>query len=129
MLVKSKRIEEGERQWQNYVSFSVYYRLRGRPKSNGTINANKKWFDEEIFLLIDAWREKGQLFHVKHPKYHLKDKRTKNLRLLAQLLSEKNVEATISQISKKMLSLKNHFSSEKRKVKASSKKCGSGASR
>ena len=32
-------------------------RLRGRPKSNGTINANKEWSDEEIFLLIDARKE------------------------------------------------------------------------
>ena len=89
---------------------------RGRPKSNGTINANKEWSDEEIFLLIDAWRKIDQLYNVKHPKYHLKDERTKNLRLLAEKLSEKSIEATILQISKKMLSLKNHFSSEKRKV-------------
>ena len=39
--------------------------------------------DEEVFLLIDAWREINQLYNVKHPKYHLKDKRTKNLGLLA----------------------------------------------
>ena len=32
-------------------------RLRGRPKSSGTINANKEWSDEEIFLLIDARKE------------------------------------------------------------------------
>ena len=69
-----------------------------------------------IFPLINAWREIGQLYNVKHAKYHLKDERTKNLRLLAEKLSEKNVEATIPQISKKLLSLKNHFSSEKRKV-------------
>ena len=50
----------------------------------------------------------------------MKDKRTKNLCLLA--------EATIPQISKKMLSLKNHFSIEKRNVEASSKKSGSGVS-
>ena len=48
-------------------------RPRGRPKSNGTINANTEWSDEEIFLLIDAWREIDQLCNVKHPKYHLKD--------------------------------------------------------
>ena len=59
---------------------------RGRPKSNGTINANKEWSDEEIFLLIDNWREINQLYKVKHPKYHLKDKRTKNLCLLAEKL-------------------------------------------
>ena len=103
-------------------------RPRGIPKSNGTINTNKEWSDEEILLLIDAWRETDQLYNVKHPKYHLKDERTKNLRLLTEKLSEKNVETTISQISKKMLSLKNHFSSEKRKVEASSKKSGSSVS-
>ena len=101
---------------------------RGRPKSNGTINANKEWSDEEIFLLIDAWREIDQLYNVKHLKYHLKEERTKNLRLLAEKLSEKSIEATIPQINKKMLSLKNHFSSEKRKVEASSKKTGCGVS-
>ena len=61
-------------------------RPSGRPKSNGTINANKEWSDEEIFLLIDNWREINQLYKVKHPKYHLKDKRTKNLCLLAEKL-------------------------------------------
>ena len=103
-------------------------RPRGRPKSNGTINANTEWSDEEIFLLIDAWREIDQLCNVKHPKYRLKDERTKNPRLLTEKLSEKNVEATIPQISKKMLSIKNHFSSEKRNVETSSKKSSSGAS-
>ena len=143
LLEQSGRIEEGERQWQNEVMFHEperqasntteqdieesgeeetnesdrdHKRPRGRPKSNGAINANKEWSDEEIFLLIDAWREIGQLYNVKHAKYHLKVERTKNLRLLAEKLSEKNVEATIPQISKKLLSLKNHFCSEKRKV-------------
>ena len=55
----------------------------------------------------------------------MKEERTKNLRLLVEKLSEKNIEATIPPISKKMLSLKNHFSSEKKKVEASSKKSGS----
>ena len=71
-------------------------RPSGRPKSNGTINANKEWSDEEIFLLIDAWREKDQLYNAKHSKYHLKDERTKNLRLLTEKLSEKNVEVTMT---------------------------------
>ena len=110
------------------MSLTDHKRQHGRPKSNGTVNANKEWSDEEIFLLIDAWREIDQLYNVKHPKYHLKEERTKNLRLLTEKLSEKNVEATIPQISKKMLSLKNHFSSEKRKVEASSKKSSSGVS-
>ena len=35
----------------------------GRPKSNGTINANKEWSDEETFLLIDARREINQLYN------------------------------------------------------------------
>ena len=47
-------------------------RLCGRPKSNGTINANK-----EIFLLIHAQRENDQSYNVKHPKYHMKDERPK----------------------------------------------------
>ena len=143
MLEQSRRTEEGERQWQNEVMLQEtesqasntterdieesgeeetnesnrdHKRPRGRPKYNGTFNANKEWSDEEIFLLIDAWRETDQLYNVKHPKYHLKEERTKNLRLLAEKLSEKSIEATIPQISNKMLSLKNHFSSEKRKV-------------
>ena len=155
LLDQSGRIEKGERQWQKDVMLQKtesqasniterdieesgeeetnesnrdHKRPRGRPKFNDTINANKEWSDEEVFLLIDAWREINQLYNVKHPKYHLKDERTKNLRLLAEKLYEKNVEATLPQISKKMLSLKNHFSSEKRKVEASSKKSGSGTS-
>ena len=92
------------------------------------INANKEWSDEEIFLFIDSWCEIDQLYNVKYAKYHLKDERTKNLCLLAEKLSEKNVEAIIPQISKKMLSFKNHFSSENRKVELSPKKFGSGVS-
>ena len=61
-------------------------RPAGRPKPNGTINANEEWSDEEIFLLIDAWCEIEQLYNVKHSKYHLKDERTKNLRQLAEKL-------------------------------------------
>ena len=74
--------------------------------------------------------EIDQPYNVKHPKYQLKDECTKNLRLLLHVekLSEKNVEATIPQISKKMLVLKNHFSSEKRKVVALFKESGSGVS-
>ena len=151
LLDQSGRIEKGERQWQKDVMLqktesqasniterdieesgeeetNESNRDHKRPKFNDTINANKEWSDEEVFLLIDAWREINQLYNVKHPKYHLKDERTKNLRLLAEKLYEKNVEATLPQISKKMLSLKNHFSSEKRKVEASSKKSGSGTS-
>ena len=81
-------------------------RPSGRPKSNGTINANKEWSDEEIFLLIDAWREKDQLYNAKHSKYHLKDERTKNLRLLTEKLSEKNVEVTMTQTVKRCYHLK-----------------------
>ena len=81
-------------------------RPRGRPKSNGTINANKEWSDEEIFLLIDAWREKDQLYNAKHSKYHLTDERTKNLRLMTEKLSEKNVEATMTQTVKGCYHLK-----------------------
>ena len=155
LLEQSGSTEEGERQWQNEVMLQEtesqasnnterdieesaeeetnesnrdHKRPRGRPKYNGTFNANKEWSDEEIFLLIDAWREIDQLYNVKHPKYHLKEERTKNLRLLAEKLSEKSIEATIPQINKKMLSHKNHFSSEKRKVEASSKKTGCGVS-
>ena len=87
-------------------------------KSSGNINTNKESSDEEIFLLIDAWREINQLYNVKLPKYYQKDKQTKNLRQLAEKLSGKNGEVTVPQISKKMLSLKNHLSSEKRKVDA-----------
>ena len=87
LLDQSGRIEEGERQWQDDVMLQEtesqasnttkrdieesgeeetnesnrdHKRPRGRPKSNGTINANKEWSHEEIFLLIDAWREINQ---------------------------------------------------------------------
>ena len=116
MLEQSGHIEEGERQWQNEVmlqgtesqssnttardikesggekineSNRDLKRPRGRPESNGTININKEWSDEDIFMSIDAWREIDQLYNVKHPKYHMKNEHTKNLRLLVEKLSEK----------------------------------------
>ena len=98
---------------------------RGRPKHSES-NANKEWDDEEIYQLIEAWRNLEQLYNVRHPKYHLKDERLKNLNKLKDELLENGIEVTVDQISKKMLSLKNHFSSEKRKIEASSTKSGSG---
>ena len=116
LLEQSGHIEERERQWQNEVmlqgtesqasnttardikesgeekineSNRDLERLRGRPKSNGTINTNKEWSDEDIFMSIDAWREIDQLYNVKHQKYHMKNEHTKNLRLLVEKLSEK----------------------------------------
>ena len=68
------------------------------------------------------------IYNVKHPKYHLKEERIKNLRLLAEKLSEKNIETAIPWISKKMLSLENHFFNEKRKIETSSQKPGFGVS-
>ena len=65
-------IEESGEEERN-ESERDHKRPRGRPKSNSNVNANKEWSDEEIFLLIDAWREIDQLCNVKHPKYHLKD--------------------------------------------------------
>ena len=94
-LEQSRHIEERERQWQNEVMLQEtesqasntteqdieesgeektndsnrdHKRPPWRPKSNGTINANKEWSDKEIFLLINAWREIDQLYNVKHPK-------------------------------------------------------------
>ena len=116
LLDRSGRIAEGKRRWQNVAMLQDtesqpsktterdieesgeeknnepnrdHKRPLGRPKSNGTINANKEWCDEEIFLLIDGWHEIYQLYNVKHPKYHLKDERSKNPRLLAEKLLEK----------------------------------------
>ena len=95
LLEQSRHIEERERQWQNEVMLQEtesqasntterdieesgeektndsnrdHKRPPGRPKSNGTINANKERSDKEIFLLIDVWREVDQLYNVKHPK-------------------------------------------------------------
>ena len=87
LLEQSGHIAAGERQWQNEVRLEEteiqasstterdieesgeegsnesnrdHRRPRGTPKYNCTINTNKEWSDEEIFLLIDAWplREK-----------------------------------------------------------------------
>ena len=95
LLEQSRHIEERERQWQNEVMLQEtesqasntteqdieesgeektndsnrdHKRPPWRPKSNGTINANKEWSVKEIFLLINAWREIDQLYNVKHPK-------------------------------------------------------------
>ena len=81
-------IEESGEEKTNESNWD-HKRPLGRPKSNGTINANKEWCDEEIFLLIDGWREIYQLYSVKHPKYHQKDERSKNPRLLTEKLLEK----------------------------------------
>ena len=81
-------------------------RPSGRSKSNGTINANKEWSDEEIFQLIDAWREIYQLYNVKHPTYHLKDERSKNPRLLAEKLLEKMQKLPFHKSVKRCYNLK-----------------------
>ena len=43
------------------MSLTDHKRLRERPKSNSTINPNKEWSHEEIFLLINVWCEIDQL--------------------------------------------------------------------
>lgn len=80
-------------------------------------------------LLIDTWCDRTyQFYNAQHSKYHLKNECSKNLCLLAEKFSRKSTETTVLQINKKMLSLKNHFSTEKRKVETSSNKSGGGVS-
>ena len=50
---------------------------RGWPRQKGE-SGNKKWEDDEIFALIDAWSGIGQLFNWKHLKYHLLDEKMKS---------------------------------------------------
>ena len=85
------------------------------------------WSDSDIFALIDAWHSLEQLYNVKNPKYHFNDEKSKNLNKLQGKLEEMGVTVTVPQITKKMLSLKNHYAAEKRKTEASMKT--SGASR
>ena len=154
LLQESGQIYEEERQWQSEVNYEqtsnsterdtddiheqdnseetyvapkepVNKKQRGRPKLSDS-NANREWRDDEIYHLIEAWRGLEQLYNVRHPKYHLRDERLKNMNKLKDELLENGVEVTVDQISKKMVSLKNHFSSEKRKIEAASTKSGSG---
>ena len=49
---------------------------RGRPRQKGE-HGNKKWEDDKIFALMDAWSGIKQLLNMKHPKYHLHDEKMK----------------------------------------------------
>ena len=98
---------------------------RGEPRQKGE-SGNKEWEDDEIFVLIDAWSGIEQLFHCKHPKYHLRDENMKSLENIKGFLHENGIEVTVKQITDKIHSLRNYYSAERRKEEAASKKSGSG---
>lgn len=87
-----------------------------KPNTNEDL---KDWSEEEIFTLIREWESIENLYNVHHPKYPLRDERKRSISLLKERLQSRGINVTSPQIQKKMISLKNHFNSERRKVEAS----------
>ena len=61
-------------------------------------SGNKKWEDDKIFALIDAWSGIEQLFNCKYPKYDLRNEKMKSLEKINGILHENGIEVTMKQI-------------------------------
>ena len=95
---------------------------RGRPGRKD----NKEWQDEEIFMLINIWSTKEDLFNCRDDKYQNRDNRTKAIDSIRNILVTEGIEVDNKQIQDKMTNLRNYFAAELRKIEAS-KKSGAGS--
>ena len=85
---------------------------RGRPGRKD----NKEWQDEEIFMLINIWSTKEDLFNCRDDKYQNICNRTKAIVSIRNILVTEGIEVDNKQIQDKMTNLRNYFAAELRKM-------------
>lgn len=95
---------------------------RGRPGKKD----NKEWQDEEIFMLINIWSTKEELFNCRDERYQNRDNRSKAIDSIKDTLATSGFEVDNKQIQEKLTNLRNYFAAELRKIEAS-KKSGAGS--
>ena len=86
---------------------------------------SKEWYDDEIFMLIDMWSTKEDLFNCRDEKYQNSDNRSKTMNWIGDGLITAEIEVDIREIQEKMANLRYYFAEELRKIEAS-KRSGAG---
>ncbi len=82
--------------------------------------------DEEIFMLIELWSSKEELYNVKNPRYQNRDHRNRALESILTSLQNDGVAVTsMKQIQDKINNLRNYYAAERRKTE-SSQRSGAG---
>ena len=109
---------ENENEIQNeyigYTATPATTKKKGRPGYQK--EENRKWTDEETFILIEIWSGYENLYNTKDNDYHNRDKRQKCLLAIEKALSENNITANVKEITKKLTDLKNCYGGQKRLV-------------
>lgn len=88
--------------------------------SSCEMSGKKKWTNEAIICLIEAYREEPCLYAVNSPNYHNKHMRSKALKKVCATVSLIR-SGTENECSTKFHNLRNQFNIENAKVKASIK--------
>ena len=88
--------------------------------------ATCSWTDDEINVLIETLAEHENLYDTKHKSYFNRDIRQKSLTSMENTLKDNGITATVKQIGKKFVNLKNFYGGQKQMIE-SSKSSGAGA--
>ncbi len=86
------------------------------------------WKDEVVEKLVALWEDEQLLYDVKHPMYHIKEKRRNCITNIISALSEMEVEPLPSydEVQRKLNALRSYYVAEKNKTEQS-KVSGAGA--
>ena len=63
---------------------------------------SKEWYDDEIFMLIDMWSTKEDLFNCRDEKYQNRDNRSKTMNWIGDGLITAGIEVDIREIQEKI---------------------------
>ena len=95
-------------------SWNFHTHQGGRPSNKG--DAAKRWRDEETIELIKLWEEHDVLYNNKNVSFHSKEEREKAVRIIQEILRDKNIVATFDQVWDKLTNLKCYYGSQKREI-------------
>lgn len=85
------------------------------------------WIQEEVEVLIEEYRKRAILYHVKDPLYHNRTKKEIAWQQIKEIMQKMKPKCTVDQLKSKINGLRSHFSNELSKVK-DSQRSGSGTS-
>jgi len=84
-------------------------------------NEKKKWTNEAILTLIEAYKEEPCLYAVNTPNYHNKHMRSKALKNVCAAVSMLRSGITESECATKFHNVRSQFNIENKKIKLSMK--------
>ena len=116
---------EEQEQSEELDYYEQYQAIMSRNKRTEPKKKRKEWDDEEIMLLIEAWKNEEVLYNIKHPFYYLKEAKSKAIVNIKRKLEAQNITVSIKTIIEKITNLRNYFGAQMRMVDAS-RKSGAG---